>query len=741
MTTSNDSGSVELLHQPAPGSEQQSQQILAGLKALHNGDFSVRLPVAAGVFGNIADTFNELAAAGERMNVDRYKLEVLANVSHDLRTPLNSILILGQLLSDNPQKNLTSKQVEFAQAIHRAGSDLLNLINDIVDLSKISSGTLTVDCEELPLVNLSEALNSMFRHEAAFRKLTFQTNFDPRLCRNIVTDPKRLLQVLKNLLANAFKITEQGGIRLDVFPATGGWSAAHPVLTTAPAVIAFEVCTTSTGVAEEKQRIIFEAFQQADAGAGRTYGGTGLAISRILGALLGGDICLRHVPGRGCTFTLYLPQKFVEPAPGKPIAQLPFLAAKSFRRSPEFQAEPIRDDRDTLQPVDAVLLIVEDDPHFARILLGLAREKGFKGVVAQRGSDVVSLARQTKPTAISLDIFLPDMLGWTVLSELKRDAATRHIPVQITTLEDQRQHGLEQGAFSYLLKPVAAEALLASLDRLKAFAAPRVKKLLVVNENEADRLSVVELLGHDDIAITTAGTAAEALDLMRASNFDCVVLDLRLADISGFEVLEKVQEDPKLREVPIVVFTAKDLTPDEETRLRMMAKRMVLKGVKSPERLLDETALFLHRVVTDLPPDKQEMLRRLQGTDAALVGRKVLVVDDDVRSVFAMSCVLERHGMAVVSAATGREAIKILESTPDVAITLMDIRMPEMDGYETMSIIRRKPNLRRHPIIAQTALAMKGEYEKCLQAGASDYIAKPVNTDQLLALLRVWLQP
>ena len=689
--------------------------------------------------------------ATELALTSKYKSEFLANMSHELRTPLNSILILGQQLSENSDKNLTTKQVEFAKTIHGAGTDLLNLISDILDLSKIESGTVAVDCEEFPFASLRETVERMFRHEADNRQIGFDTEFDPRLSRNLVTDPKRLLQVLKNLLSNAFKFTQQGGVRLSVSLASGGWSAAHPILDSVPSVVAFEVSDTGIGIPSEKQKIIFEAFQQADAGTSRKYGGTGLglAISRELANLLGGEIRLHSVPGKGSRFTLYLPQNYVGATNGvatlapstTAAAQTSVHSAKISKRFPEFQPEPISDDCDNIQPGDAVFLIVEDDPHYARILLGLARDKGFKGLVAQRGSVAITLARQYQPTAISLDIVLPDMLGWTVLSQLKRDPATRHIPVQITTIEEERQHGLSHGAFSYLIKPVTTQGLEAAFDKVKAYATPRVKQLLIVEDNEAERMSVVELIGHEDIAITTASNGAEALAALRTQNFDCVVLDLRLPDMTGFELLEKIQKDAALRDVPIVVFTGKELTSEEDSRLRTMAKSIVLKGVQSPERLLDETALFLHRVVTNLPAGKQKMLESLHETDEALSGRKVLVVDDDVRNIFALSSVLERHGMNVVSAGTGQEAIDILESAPDVAITLMDIMMPEMDGYETMGIIRKKPNLRRQPIIALTAKAMKGDREKCLEAGASDYIAKPVNTDQLLSLMRVWLHP
>jgi CheY-like chemotaxis protein len=434
---------------------------------------------------------------------------------------------------------------------------------------------------------------------------------------------------------------------------------------------------------------------------------------------------------------------YVGPAMGRAgaaLSAMPVSEPPAHRsRFQEHQPEQIVDDRDKLDPGDPVLLIVEDDPHFARVLLGIANDRGFKGIVAQRGGTALSLARQYKPTAVSLDIFLPDMLGWTVLNQLKGDPATRHIPVQIMTVEEERQHGLEHGAFSYMVKPITTDGLGVALDKVKKYATRSVKRLLIVEDNEIERMSITTLLSHADVDIHTAETGAEALAALRGDVYDGIVLDLRLPDTSGFDLLDEIQKDPDLRDIPVIVFTGKVLSAEEEGRLRAAAKSVVIKGVQSPERLFDETALFLHRVVDNLPPEKQRMLERLHQTDEALHGKKVLVVDDDVRNIFALSSVLERHGMQVITANTGKKAINTLESAGDVSIVLMDIMMPEMDGYETMSAIRQKPEFKRLPILALTAKAMKGDREKCLQAGSSDYIAKPVNTDQLLSLMRVWL--
>jgi CheY-like chemotaxis protein/signal transduction histidine kinase/HAMP domain-containing protein len=683
--------------------------------------------------------------AAELALTSKYKSEFLANMSHELRTPLNSILILAHQLRENNTGKLSTKEVEYAHNIHSAGTDLLTLINDILDLSKIESGTVTVEAEEILFATLRENVARTFRHEAESKNLGFAIDIDPSLPASFTSDPKRLQQILKNLLSNAFKFTAQGRVSLSVRHVAGGWSPDHSVLRRAHHAVAFSVTDTGIGIAPEKQKLIFEAFQQADAGTSRKYGGTGLglAISRELAGLLGGEIRLTSAPGEGSTFTLFLPDSYEGPARGGAATAEPSVRAATPQpihlASIVKSEEIIPDDRDDIEEGDSVLLIVDDDPHYARVLLGMARDKGFKGIVATRGGTALTLARERKPTAITLDVFLPDMLGWTVLNNLKLDPATRHIPVQMLSIEEERQHGLSHGAFSYLVKPATTEVLGNALDRIREFAAPQTRRLLIIEDNKIERDSIVELLGHTDIEISAVGSAAEAVQLLDETRFDCVVVDLRLPDVSGFELLTLLRAHERMADVPIVVFTGKELTEEEELQLQTYAKSIVLKDVRSPERLFDETALFLHRVVSQLPEEKRRLIERLHNSNDVLRDRKVLVVDDDARNIFALTSVLENLDMEVHGATNGRQAIDIITSTPGLSAVLMDIMMPDMDGYETIRRIRRDSRFRTLPIVALTAKAMKGDREKCLEAGASDYIAKPVNTDQLLSLLRVWL--
>jgi len=677
--------------------------------------------------------------AAELALTSRYKSEFLANMSHELRTPLNSILILGQQLAENPETNLSAKQVEFAKTIHAAGTDLLHLISDILDLSKIESGTVTVDSEEITFSLLRENLERSFRHEADRRGLDFTVDFAPGLGNAFTSDPKRLQQILKNLLSNAFKFTESGSVRIAARAVQSGWTAGHAVLDKVPTVMAFEVTDTGIGIAAEKQKIVFEAFQQADAGTSRKYGGTGLglAISREIAGLLGGELKLQSTMGTGSTFTLYLPLNYVAPDRLEPLSarkQMPRIDER-----PAAETERVADDRTTLDHERPTLLIVEDDARYATVLRDLARGHGFNVLVAQHGAEALRLAHDFAPTAISLDVFLPDMLGWAVLSRLKHDVATRHIPVQVLTIDEERHSSLERGAFDFLAKPASAESIGGALERIRKYTLARTKRLLVVEDDARERNSIVELIKEADVEIVAAASGEDALAKLASEEFDCVVLDLRLPDMSGFELLERVQQDAKMRRVPVIIFTGRELSSEEDQRLRRAAKSIIVKGVESPERLLDETALFLHRRVEQMSPTQQKIIRRLHESDDALKQKRVLVVDDDVRNIFALSSVLERHGMDVITAGTGQEAIEKVATDQDIDLVMMDIMMPGMDGYETMREIRTRPELRAMPIVALTAKAMKGDREKCLEAGASDYLAKPVVTEQLLGVLRQWL--
>jgi len=702
----------------------------------------------------------------------KYKSEFLANMSHELRTPLNSLLILAQQLSDNPEGNLSDRQVEYAKTIYSSGSDLLTLINDILDLSKIESGTVTLEVSEYRFATMRNYLERTFRHMAEVKHLAFSVELDERLPESMMTDTTRLQQILKNLLSNAFKFTSQGKVALMITMVREGWSAEHPQLSQADAVLAFAVSDTGVGIASDKLQLIFEAFQQADGSTARKYGGTGLglSISRELARLLGGEIRVVSELGRGSTFTLYLPyyranaldggqsHKLAQPA-SKPMAlttnvvyarkdAATELAEAAGNGSATLVADEVTDvtpyetafdDRALVAQGDPSVLIVEDDPRFAKILLDYAREKNFKGIVSTTGDAALTLARDYMPTAILLDIDLPDIDGFTVLDRLKRDPGTRHIPVHVLSSLNERERGLRAGAISYLVKPVSPERLQEEFARIQTFLMRGKRNLLVIEDDVALRDNIVRLIGDADVNTTAVGTGREALEALKSARFDCAVVDLTLPDVDGFELLETIGKDASLRDLPIVVYTAKDLDRKEVARLKRIAKTVVLKDARSPERLLDETAIFLHRSHASLPDEQRRMLDEFHAAEGGLAGRKVLIVDDDLRNIFALSSVLERQNMKVAFAENGRDGIEVLENDPEIEIVLMDIMMPEMDGYDTMRAIRRNPKFKSLPIITLTAKAMKGDRDKCLAAGASDYITKPVDVARLLSLMRVWL--
>jgi HAMP domain-containing protein/signal transduction histidine kinase/CheY-like chemotaxis protein len=686
----------------------------------------------------------------------KYKSEFMANMSHELRTPLNSLLILADQLAQNHDGNLLPKQVEFAKTIHASGNDLLTLINDILDLSKIESGTVTVDIEEVRFNELGDYVDRTFRHVAEAKGLDFEIDVDPELPRNMFTDGQRVEQVIRNLLSNAFKFTERGRVTFSVAPVAEGWSPDRESLNHARAVVALSVSDTGIGIPPEKQQIIFEPFQQADGSTSRKYGGTGLglAISREIARLLGGEIRLASAIGQGSTFTLYLPQSYLPARPARkdkdagstPRGMQPSAPSALVDTSSPVEMEPempdvaeltVEDDRGKIEKGDRVLLIVEDDPHYARVLIEMAHEKGFKGVVAPRGSVALAMARELKPDAITLDVHLPDFDGWRVLDRLKVDLATRHIPIQVISVDENTEPALTQGTLGYVRKTEKKETLSEAFDGLKEFIERPVKNLLLVEDDEIQSSNIRELIGNGDVKTTVVATGKDALEELQSKKYDCMVLDLGLPDMSGVDLIEQIKQQAQSKGLPIVVYTAKDLLAEEETRLKALAESVVIKDVRSPERLLDETALHLHRNASKLPDKQRKMLENLH--HAVLEGKKVLLVDDDIRNIFAMTSVLERFKMNVVSAENGRDAIDTLLKTKDIDIVLMDIMLPTMDGYETIRAIREISDLRGMPIIAVTAKAMKGDREKCIAAGASDYLSKPVDTEHLRSVLRLWL--
>jgi HAMP domain-containing protein/CheY-like chemotaxis protein len=689
----------------------------------------------------------------------KYKSEFLANMSHELRTPLNSLLILAQQLSDNPEGNLSGKQVEFAKTIHGSGSDLLTLINDILDLSKIESGTVTLDVSEYRFANLRNYVDRTFRHMAEAKHLGFTVELSDTLPTAVMTDTTRLQQVLKNLLSNAFKFTSHGQVALQISLVTSGWTSDHPNLVHADAVLAFSVRDTGVGIAGDKLQLIFEAFQQADGSTARKYGGTGLglSISRELARLLGGEIRVESVVGSGSVFTLFLPYNragFInydqarqpQSARMAPPAQVIYTSTSQLAEEPDLADEQqlaeysaLLDDRSMIAPGDPSVLVIEDDERFALLVVEFAREKNFKTIVTSKGDSALSLARDYLPSAILLDLDLPDIDGFTVLDRLKRDPSTRHIPVHVMSSLRERERALRQGAISYINKPVAREALEEEFTRIQKFLLGGKRSLLVVDDEKMQRDAIVSLIGDADLRIVAVDTGQAALDALKAAHFDCMVLDLTLPDISGFDLLDLIGKDATLRDLPIVIYTAQELSRKEVTKLKRYAKTIVIKDARSPERLLDETALFLHRSHASLPELQRRMLEEIHAADGGLAGRKVLIVDDDLRNIFALSSLLERQQMHVSFAENGRDGIEVLEKDPGIEIVLMDIMMPEMDGYDTMRAIRRIPKFKSLPIITLTAKAMKGDRDKCIAAGASDYITKPVDVAQLLSLMRVWL--
>ncbi len=698
----------------------------------------------------------------------KYKSEFLANMSHELRTPLNSLLILSQLLSENKEGNLKPKQVEYAQTIYMSGADLLKMIDEILDLSKVDAGKMDINHETVHLKELELFVEQNFAPVAAKRELHLHTEIEEDLPEAIISDGYRLKQILRNLLSNAFKFTTEGSIRFKVSRANR--EQLPDMLDSRKSYLALSVRDTGIGIASDKTDLIFEAFQQVDGTTSRKYGGTGLglSISRELSKLLGGAITVESEQGQGSCFTLYLPEQTpteeitdshsrearssaeanmdFEDVAASAEADLPMIIPAE--RLPVYQmplksgAEDIKhpgDDRNEITPQDKVLLIIEDDINFANILYDMARSRGFKALIALKGDDGLNMAHSYLPDAIILDIQLPVMDGWSILGELKGNSSTRHIPVHVISVIDDVKQGLMMGAIAYLKKPSSKESLDKAFSHIKSYTDQMVKRLLVVEDDDNQRKSIIELIDHDDVAITAVSTGKEALNELATQRYDCMVLDLMLSDMTGFELLDRIRENEQLTDLPIIIYTGKDLDSKEETQLRKYAESIIIKDVKSPERLLDETTLFLHRVEANLPEDKRKILQKLYNKEELFEGKKILLVDDDIRNVFALSSVLESYRMEVTFAENGREALEMLEQTPDFDLVLMDMMMPEMDGYEAMRRIRVMPQFEKLPIIALTAKAMKDDRSKCIEAGASDYVKKPIQTEQLLSLMRVWL--
>jgi CheY-like chemotaxis protein/CHASE3 domain sensor protein len=679
----------------------------------------------------------------ELQRANEYKSEFLANMSHELRTPLNSTLILAKLLADNKDGNLNEQQVKFAQTITSAGNDLLNLINDVLDLSRIEAGKVDLSPEAVSVARTLEALVKIFQPAAEQKRLLFSANVEPGVPEVIETDPQRLGQILKNLLSNAFKFTEKGEVALRVF--------AGP-----PGSVCFAVRDTGVGIALHQQDVIFEAFRQADGSIHRKFGGTGLglSISRDLAALLGGTIAVQSEPAAGSVFTLTVPVVYAAADAGDPSQTEPVrLQESTAARRPDLSEPPvtdtfgpmtIEDDRESLIPGGRLVLAVEDDVSFAMILRDLAREMGFQCVVSHGATDGLIAASRFQPSAILLDVHLPDHSGLGVLDQLKRNPRTRHIPVHVVSVSDYKQEALELGAIGYALKPAKREQLVEVLKRLEAKFSQNLRRVLVVEDDARQRESIRQLLANDDVQITGVASANEALRELKETTFDCMVVDFNLPDFSGYDLLQKLAEQDDGAFPPVIVYTGRALTADEEQRLRKFSKSIIIKDARSPERLLDEVTLFLHQVESQMSPERQQMLKTARNRESALEGRRVLVVEDDVRNIFALSSVLEPKGIAVTIARNGREALETLTRTwkdksASIDLVLMDIMMPEMDGFTAMREIRKRSEWKSLPIIALTAKAMKDDQEKCLAAGANDYIAKPLDVEKLLSLVRVWM--
>ncbi|WP_180903972.1 response regulator, partial [Flavobacterium chungangense] len=683
----------------------------------------------------------------------KYKSEFLANMSHELRTPLNSLQILANELIANRDGNLSEKQIQFAKTINACGDDLIQLINDILDLSKIESGYISVDYNPISFEDISRFVASTFNPISEAKHLRFNIIMDEELPELMETDSQRLNQILKNLLSNSFKFTEKGEVKLKIYKANNNWKTNNLSLENAEDVVAFEISDTGIGISKEKQNIIFEAFQQAEGSTSRKYGGTGLglSISRGLSDLLGGSIELESETNVGSKFTLFLPLKYVHVAEVENIdvneendskGRIKSLPSEKFNRSDIdlFFVDEVGDDRTDIKPDDKVLLIAEDNLIFAKIMLEQAHIHGIKAIVTTKGSDVIDFINQFRPHAITMDLNMPDTSGWKILDRLKTDFNLRHIPVYIISGEDERNKGLKRGARNFFLKPVKNDSLNYLFNDIHDFKNKRVKNLLVVDDNQTELDRILNAVAGNDITIFSAKTAKEAVALLKEKSFDCIILDLVLPDADGLDIITDLENNIAGQETAIIIHSAGDVTKKQKIKLNRFAHSIITKSASSLDELVDQTALFMHRVHKELPEAMKATIESFYLKEDVLPGKKVLLVDDDVRNLFALTTALERYGLDVISAESGQEAIDILNENKGIDIVLMDIMMPEMDGYETMKRIRKDSKHKDLTIIAVTAKAMKGDRQRCIESGASDYITKPVNVEQLSSLMRVWLK-
>ncbi|MCF8350533.1 MAG: response regulator, partial [Bacteroidales bacterium] len=706
---------------------------------------------------NIRKKNEELKKAREEIEIkardleqaSKYKSEFLANMSHELRTPLNSILVLSQLLSENRKDHLDQKEIQFAKTINTSGSDLLELINEILDLSKVESGKLELEIEDTYLSEVKSFVMGTFKpltNEKGL-ELNFEQKKDvPKVLR---TDSQRLMQILKNLISNAVKFTKEGEVKLSVGRPDNDMLSGIFNLKKEDSV-AFSVIDTGIGIPEDKLEYIFEAFKQADGTTSRKFGGTGLGltISRKFTELLQGALIARSKENMGSAFTLILPENFNKT--GEPAEQYKpdkneeakAVASKKTRekiKGKQDKYHEIIDDKDDINQGDHYILIIEDDVNFCQVLYELSHEKNFKALIALDGETGLHYADYYLPEAIILDIGLPGIDGYEVMKRLKENSRTRHIPVHIISAADKSLDAMKMGAIGYLTKPVDHGKLEEVFKKLENVISRPIKKALVVEDDPIMRKSIVKLLDEGNVEIKSVDSGEKAIELLKKQRFECLILDLGLKELSGFDLLEQIRRDKKINDLPVIIYTGQDLSPEENEKLQKYADSIILKGARSFERLLSEATLFLHQVHKDMPKDKQSMLEKLQGKPDTLKGKKVLIVDDDMRNVFALASVLEENGMKVIIGKNGREGVEKLNNNPDTNLVLMDIMMPEMDGYEAMMEIRKQKKFEKLPIIALTAKAMKEDRAKCIAAGANDYLAKPVNTDKLISLLRVWL--